>query len=191
MKAKYLFVLIFSSLTFPLFADSKFEGKWTAVCRADASQYSQETVVYSGNSATLTLLGANDPKCKNVWLKATMTTTLNVGAGFSQGDIEVHPVDFIFSKVLFSFYDSAVIAHLNNSQYCGYSDWALGAEKDVTGRTCDGKPMPKSGEGVYDIAAVHGDKLYGGKRDFEFNGTSPEKRPAELDRSRPFVKRGM
>ena len=74
---------------------------------------------------------------------------------------------------------------LNQARYCGYSDWAIGQAKDVTGNSCVGD-SPKVGSQLFSILSVQIGA--DGKQILAFgdisrgkDGTSVELRPTTLD----------
>lgn len=78
-------------------------------------------------------------------------------------------------------------AKLNDAKFCDASDWADGVQKDVTGKSCDGKSFAE-GAVIFDIYDVDGSNLFLGADSFFDNGTTAQARPEKLDREHPLVK---
>jgi hypothetical protein len=78
-------------------------------------------------------------------------------------------------------------AKLNDVRFCDATDWADGVQKDVTGKSCDGKALAE-GAVIFDIYDVDGNNLFLGADSFFENGSSPDARPAKLDREHPLLK---
>ena len=64
-----------------------------------------------------------------------------------------------------------LIGLLSNST-CGYSDWALNTEKDVTGKTCGSVTMPVANTTFLNVYKLVGNNLYLGS--FGTTGSYPD-----------------
>jgi hypothetical protein len=75
---------------------------------------------------------------------------------------------------------------LNGLNFCGKNDFAIGVNANLTNSSAEALcPLDDTPTVVYDIYKVEGDRVFFGKGD----KTSAEKRPKELDRDAPFIKR--
>jgi hypothetical protein len=75
-------------------------------------------------------------------------------------------------------------------KFCGIEDWSVGVAQDITGKTCGSTSLPKSGDRFYDIVQLlDGKTLATGNATKEFDGSTPEKRPQEINLTKKYIKR--
>jgi hypothetical protein len=100
-------------------------------------------------------------------------------------------MDFEFTGMGLVLRDSRFVEDFNQRQVCGFSDWQLEVEKEISGRTCEifGSPqrIPAVGDKRYGIYQLKADQLLFGKLSREQNAMSPEKRPTNFD-PRPYIR---
>jgi len=96
-------------------------------------------------------------------------------------------VDLVHQRSFLTVFDSATLNQWASARYCGISDWDIGIPREVTGRDCGGHQMPKAGDPEYDLYLREGySRLWIGLHGEGFDGSTPEKRPRELDRTVGF-----
>jgi hypothetical protein len=99
---------------------------------------------------------------------------------------ETYQIDLSYKTVELVARNEDAVKVLNTLNFCGKSDFALGVNADLTANSPEGLcPLDDTPSVVYDIYKVEGDRVFFGKGD----KTSAEKRPTELDRENPFIKR--
>ena len=86
--------------------------------------------------------------------------------------------------------DADYISAANDQALCGFTDWAVGVEKDLTGVDCgDGSVMPKAGAMSYDIYQIKDGQLYFGDSSRDgHDGSSPTTRPTKINTDMPYKK---
>lgn len=96
-------------------------------------------------------------------------------------------IDFKFSAVKIRLMSESAVNDFNVRKVCGFLDWKLATDKEISGRPCEiffvGLPqrIPAVGEMRYGIYQLDGNRLSLGKLTRDSNGTTPEKRPTELN----------
>lgn len=106
-------------------------GTWLADCEDDSGESSQLEWVVTSSVATFRQSFYSDTGC-------------------SEGDkYEINDYNYSYETTATSFVgtlnsfeitltDSSTVSSENSSSYCGYNDWVINVEKDVTGQDCDG-----------------------------------------------------
>ncbi|MCX6131368.1 MAG: hypothetical protein NTX25_20190, partial [Proteobacteria bacterium] len=79
--------------------------------------------------------------------------------------------------------DEQVAENFNQHQLCGISNWQVGVAEDVAGLNCGDKQIPALQLRVFDRLRAEGDTIRMSRPSSEFNGSSEELRPRELDTS--------
>lgn len=102
-------------------------------------------------------------------------------------------MDFKFTSVRLRLVSQAAVTNFNDRKVCGFADWQLGTEKEISGRSCEifviGLPqrIPTAGDMRYGIYKIDQDHLYLGKLSKEHNASTPAARPIDFD-PRSYVK---
>lgn len=177
-----MFLLIFSLLGVPALADPGFDGVWRQPCQRG---YAREEI-FAGSSATYTE--------RNFWDRACTAPAVEI---VSRGTIQMaepmleaagaRPIDFTFTSVSLKPASPRTAEAWRERGVCGFRDWQSGQEKDVTGRECDffglGSVVrvPRAGDQRFGIAKISGGELFLGRLSPARDGSSPGRRPLELD----------
>ena len=74
----------------------------------------------------------------------------------------------------------------NAEELCGFTDWQIGIEKDVTGLNCI-ENLPSSGGDFFQIFFLGDDRLFVGEIDDDHSGETADERPETLE-AMPFEK---
>lgn len=96
-------------------------------------------------------------------------------------------IDFTYEVIYLSIFKQNVIDDFNARKVCGYADWALTQAQNITGRKCAifniHKPtqIPTTEDIKYGIFQIAQNKLYYGKLSQDFDGSSPERRPVQIN----------
>lgn len=102
-------------------------------------------------------------------------------------------MDFEFTSVRLLLKNPQLVEDFNQRQVCGFSDWQLDNEKEISGRHCEiftiGSPhrIPSVGDTRYGIYHLQDDQLLFGRLTRGQNALTPEKRPTNFD-PRPYRK---
>jgi hypothetical protein len=164
-----------------------FDGTWLSNCYDEKGLHFQDTLTVKGHDASDLVRGFSDASCKTLSFAAEGKETIQEGkeSEFAKGASEI---DGTVSSLSLAYYDANVVDYLNKSSFCGLNNWKVGVMNDITGRKCAGVDMPKAGDRSYDILQVLGTTMRIGKRTTQYDGTTPEKRPRELDMAKAYIK---
>lgn len=94
----------------------------------------------------------------------------------SETDPTILNVDTVLQSLTETVLDQPTAILFNKIEHCGFTDWTVGQEKDVTGLDCGAK----KGETVYSVVKITGDQLQLGESDAVNDGTTPERRHKNL-----------
>jgi len=98
-----------------------------------------------------------------------------------------NPVDMSLNQILAKVNSVTAAAVANASSFCGFNDWSVGVEKDITGRNCVTN-LPSAGGAFYQIFKLEdANRLFVGQIDTDHDGTTTAKRPTALE-STPYTK---
>ena len=156
---------------------SELNGTWTGGCHNGV----KFAAIIDNNHLVMTKSDHFDSVCAVESAKTVVAATFQVGAEsqFVKGAMEN---DWTIAKIELMPTSVGTVAKYNVNHFCGLGDWSLNQAKEITGLKCDQIQMPKSGDRRYDLYQLPNPKsLVHGKLTAEFDGTSPEKRPRELD----------
>lgn len=169
-------------------APGPFEGTWVTACKPEQGQFSQSSVTASDNNLKQAGYSYFDAACTQKGIEVVINSTAQYGSS-SLVVPGANEIDTIISTITLTAHDPRYIPYFNQTQLCGYSDWALGMTKDVTGKTCGQTKLPASGSAYYDIWALQSGKLIAGKPSKQYPGTTKELRIRELDTQNPMTKK--
>ena len=164
------------------------EGQWEGKCLKFDQGYAKTVSTVSGANVVSSEEIFMDKACNQSAAVVKIAATYQEGAESKvvKGATEI---DSTLSKISFTATDERVAGYFNSVQFCGFSDWKAGEEKDITALTCEQTQMPKSGDRYYNIYSVNESTLMMGKTTQEFDASSPEKRPQELDTVNTYTKK--
>ena len=185
MRLLSIALLFVSSLVFS--ANTEYDGTWRAGCAGTQGAYSTEFIKIGDNKIDYNVAVFGDASCTNQYVDLKTSGTIDIGA-MSQSTEMARDTQIILSKITITPRSAFVAMMLNSKNMCGYNNWKANVEKDVAGKECDEKQMPKVGDSAYDLVSIQNSKLFYGEKTDENDGTTPEKRPKNLDKARPFSK---
>ena len=184
---KMIYVLVISFLSFTLFSCAKksdtsstttteLEGAWQTSCYLGSTDNHSyiTTISVTGTNLEIKDESHDDSSCNtdNGTLVASFSS-LSIGEeelSFSSG-----ATGHYFSMNLASFKytpeTAADVSYVNTNSICGYSDWALNTEKDITGNTCGSYTYPSANTTYLSIYKLVGNNLYLGS--FGTTGSYP------------------
>jgi len=183
MKKYILSLAVSLVLIQPAFAQSSklssdqdlLQGQWMQACQNHALRIED----FESHKVTLQEMFFMDDACK---------TPLMVFANAGNYVLpQAGQMDFTFTSVTVRLNSAVAVNDFNKRQVCGFSDWTINVDKEVSGRSCEiffvGQPqkVPTAGEMRYGIYHIDGDHLSFGKLSRDQNATTPDKRPTDFD----------
>ena len=156
---KILYVLLISLLSLTIFSCAKksdtssstttteLEGVWKTSCYIDSDNLSYyiTTISVTGTNLEIKDESHDDSSCNtdNGTLVASFSS-LSIGEeelSFSSGATG-HKFTMNLASFKYTPETAADVSYVNTNSICGYSDWALNTEKDITGKTCGSLTIP-------------------------------------------------
>lgn len=162
-------------------AGADLDGTWVSSCYQGA----QTQLVYSNLALTGTYNEYSDMNCATLRHITTWTGVAAVGAEVQPG---VHKLDISYATFRSKPLTATEASFVNQNQYCGFTDWAAGVDKDILGRSCINFAIPVSGKSL-DLYQVAGTTLTFGKGAKISAQLTEADRPTQLDPQRPFTKK--
>lgn len=163
------------------------DGKWQTNCYVESSQHLMDTIVIKGGAMSMVMQGFNDG-CATPSMAVQVDSTYQIGAGSTHA-LGADDIDITASKIILTYYNPSVIGQLKQVKFCGISDWEAGVAQDITGKTCGTTTLPKTGDRSYDIVELFDEKtLMTGNTTKEFDGSTPQKRPQEININKLYIK---
>lgn len=165
-------------------AAPELDGVWRQDCRGAH----QREEFFQGESATFTERNFSDLICSRAAIESISRGTIVLGDFLPNG---ARQIDFVFTSVHMKPSTEQIAEHYRTRRICGYRDWAVGVEREVTGRECDffglGSVVrvPAAGSRKFGIVKIEAEALYFGELSLDRDGSTPEKRPLVLD-LRPY-----
>lgn len=144
-----LFQMIFSFSTVLLAND--IQGTYTQPCQTIDADTIQQSLNFTGTDLAKTIKkqasqtklaweiqAFEDEKCQISYLKISRKFDV---VSLSSQSITVKTIQVTYTAI-----SEEVAESMNFINYCGYSDWAIGQVKDVTGHICDDYQQLKNNE---------------------------------------------
>jgi hypothetical protein len=156
------------------------DGTW----RQDCARSYQREEKFAGDEATYTERNFWGHDCRQLAVETISRGTIALDPVSIKG---VRKLDFIFSSVSLKPRDERTAETYRARILCGFRDWAVNEEKEITGRQCDffglGSvvDIPAKGDKKFGIVKVAPGALYFGRLSPARDGSSVEMRPEELD----------
>lgn len=162
------------------------QGSWTKACASiGAEGYRKSSITVRDNTLQLQEVGyQKSSTCEGTSdfdARANFTFTV---PNYTTG--QTNNMDMVLQQVLMRINSSNGVVYANAANLCGFNDWQINTDKDVTGRNCI-FALPKAGEAFYQIFRASPTELFVGKLDDQKNGTTPETRPNELEQT-PYTR---
>lgn len=102
-------------------------------------------------------------------------------------------INFIYDKIFLSLHKEISVNDFNARKVCGFNDWKLSEKKEITGLKCalfnvnSEAQIPSAGQRRYGLYLVIEDKLYYGQLNQTYDGSSPERRPQQINRTTEYI----
>jgi len=141
---------------------SELEGTWSSVCYASGSYYLIDSIIVSGTNFAIKEEHHDDSNCNT----DNATVVYNF-SGLSIKDAVVtftsgatgHDFSVNVSNVKATLQNSSEVSYTNTNNGCGFSDWALNTEKDITGKTCGSTTYPPANVTLLGLYKLVGNNL--------------------------------
>jgi hypothetical protein len=184
MKKKIFLTLSFLILIPPAYASQPvaemrdlelLQGLW----RQECAKRNERTEEFIDSTVTLKESFFSDGHCQKAILVFINEGTFVLPAARN--------IDFRFTSVRLKLGGENLIQDFNHRKVCGFQDWKIDEEKEISGRLCEifiiGSPqkIPTAGDMRYGTYHLQDDRLQFGKISREENALTPEKRPTKLD----------
>jgi hypothetical protein len=159
------------------------QGTWHKACRnTGSSTYAVESIILADTTVTSqTEVYLGDATCgSNQFIRARVEAGVAIGSA-STIAAGASDVDLVANHTWLTYTNSVAVSSANSSSFCGFTDWQLNVEKEVTGLVCAGEQQMAAGTRHYDLFKFENNMLYVGLKDAAHDGTAPEKRPVQVD----------
>ena len=185
---KMIYVLVISFLSLTLFSCAKksdtsstttttteLEGAWQTSCYLDSADNHSyiTTISVTGTNLEIKDESHDDSSCNtDDGIFASNFSSLFIGEeiSFSSGATG-HKFTMNLASFKYTPETAADVSYVNTNSICGYSDWALNTEKDITGKTCGSLTIPVANTTYLSIYKLVGNNLYLGS--FGTTGSYP------------------
>ena len=136
----------------------EFNGNFTTGCEAGTSTSSTENVDIENSVITVTDLKFSGVNCQqeNLIKKEVLKIAYNVTGDYKEATV-ILAINESRSGTE-TFYVEEEVNAANSEEHLGYSDWAVGVEKDITANLQQGISIANPQQ--YSIIKVSGDNLY-------------------------------
>lgn len=162
-------------------------GTWMKACHsAGTAGFRNETLTFDATTVELgSFLHQSDSTCAGTPdVEARANFAYTVG---SFDPVAINPIDMTLNHIRAKVNSNAAALAANTAELCGFTDWAPGVEKDVTGRGCI-EQLPGTGGRFYQIFKLETEsRLFVGQIDDAHDGETSGERPVALE-AEPFTK---
>jgi hypothetical protein len=90
-------------------------------------------------------------------------------------------IDYSFTMIRLTPLNASVAENFNHYELCGIKSWEAGKGQDVAGLNCGGQTIPSLNTSVYDRIRDNKGDIQMGRASSDFNGSTPNHRPVEMD----------
>ena len=184
---KMIYVLVISLLSLTLFSCAKksdtsstttttteLEGVWQTSCYLGSDNLSYITTIsVTGTNLEIKDEIHSDSSCNtDDGIFASNFSSLSIGEEISYSSGATgHKFTMNLASFKYTPETAADVSYVNTNSICGYSDWALNTEKDITGKTCGSFTIPVANTTYLSIYKLVGNNLYLGS--FGTTGSYP------------------
>ena len=184
---KMIYVLVICFLSFTLFSCAKksdtssstttteLAGVWKTSCYIDSDNrsYYITTISVTGTNVEIKDEIHSDSSCNTDDVTTVMSnSSLSIGeeVTYSSGATG-HKFTMNLASFKYTPETAADVSYVNTNSICGYGDWALNTEKDITGKTCGSFTIPVANTTYLGLYMLVGNNLFVG--DFSSTGNYP------------------
>lgn len=158
---------------------SKVQGSWQGPCMSSIGNEHMISgmTVATFSSSELILTGSNfaSKDCSGMETgKLTGSFAYEISTP-SEIDPNIFNLNVSLRSLSQVFYDQDEANAANSMSYCGFTDWIVGVEKDITGLACT-SGMGSPGKTIFSIIKVFDNQIQLGESDSSHDGSTPELR---------------
>lgn len=102
-------------------------------------------------------------------------------------------INFVYDKIFLSLHREVSVNDFNARKVCDFDNWQLSEKKEITGLKCalfnvnSEAQIPSAGQRRYGLYSVIEDKLYYGQLNQTYDGSTPARRPQQINRSTEYT----
>jgi hypothetical protein len=165
---------------------SDLNGTWATPCFSPGNTlYAMTTLTYTDLSLKGNYSEYSDAACTMKVHSSDWTGKSTVGGTTASGETKI---DITFASFKSTALTDANAQQNNSYMYCGFTDWAKDAEKNVLGADCFGFAIPVNGKSL-DIYKISGDTLTFGTGAKIGTSLAESDRPTTLNAQGAFTKK--
>lgn len=159
------------------------DGLWQTACLRGLKKQQ----IYKNHHITTHEDFHQDAACNDHSFRFTTTGALHFNSEPN------HFIEFTYESIYLTLYKDVLISDFNTRKVCGFDDWQLGQSREITGLRCAlftvdfEAPIPPNGHTRYGIYLREGLSLYYGQLTQELDGSTPERRPQQFNRSTEYI----
>ncbi|MCX6130996.1 MAG: hypothetical protein NTX25_18300 [Proteobacteria bacterium] len=153
-----------------------YEGKWKMPCIMDGDErllityeISKKSMIYSSEE-----FSKSDDNCLKSLKSVVAKGDFNLGKNIPE-KTGVQEFDYTASSYLLTLHDASLVTSFNQNLFCGFSDWKIEVEKDLSKSECF---MSKT---QYSLIKVESNKLFWGRTTDQLDESTAAKRPTEIE----------
>lgn len=163
-------------------AEQMLKGNWKDSCQSwgegEYLQSSYSVVSVEGSAVKTSVHDFASSDCTGEKTRVmSVTFTFTIPSRSVLGP-DIYNVDSVYRGVTEVVLDQDTANMYNTGAHCGYTDWIVGIEKDVTDKSC--MTGLKAGEASYVIMKITETQLQAGEPDDVHTGKTPELRFVKL-----------
>lgn len=138
----------------PSFSEEFLEGgSWLASCFNRNGVPEIRKARYDGKTYRESAEYYSESYCSTQLFRLEESGGYVVGAKI-RADSDARKLDRTIASVKLTPVAESVVTKFNTDSFCGFSDWAAGVSKEITGLTCDSQVMPSVNTKYYDIYVI-------------------------------------
>lgn len=159
-------------------------GLWRTTCQAGLFK---EQILLDNRQIILTEHFHQDANCKDISFRFQTSGDISYAIDYP------HYIDFVYSDIELTLFKQIVVDNFNQRKVCGLDNWKIAEPQTITGLKCamfnlhKETQIPRRLDRKYGIFSIENNKLFYGKLTQNHDGSSPEKRPQQLDQAIEYI----
>ena len=160
---------------------TELEGEWVGPCQVDSSSRSfQVHLSFAGSRLTRVAMNFTDPYCHMLSSASKIVGEFRLGESVPVAD-GARKMDTVYFRSSATPATSISADEFNRVALCGFHDWLVNNEKDVTGALCGQERFPRGNSVEFGIVRREGGSLRLGASSESGTGRSEASRYATFD----------